>query len=195
MEGKIVCPACSGPGRTPTIISVQSEDEETYCPNCKRRYRLLTRQIQEVTSERLNSGRARYQIVTVEDSDEKRTRPRSFEAQTNLKLQAQMTVTLVWRGKHLVGLADQSNIVWYNIEPQPPRFPQLNRLMSYLAWVCLFIAALQLGRLVPAWSGLFDNYGLQALIVIAIAVLVLMLPLLRWITEMFKKEDQSLPFG
>jgi hypothetical protein len=116
-------------------------------------------------------------------------RLRKFTAQPLLALREGMTITMVWRGNYLVGLADQDNKLFFNIET-PVR---TNKTSSLLPWlrgvigVALILGIVQLFSAAPKILSPFDfTQLLPGLIIIGV---LLILPSIWRLALIWRNED------
>lgn len=158
-------------------ILIHPEDTTVTCPNCKRHYAVATRQLKNVQSRRLESGRIRYILETVDTH--KGHRLHKVETQEGLRLAPGSLITLVWKGRRLVGLSDHNRNLWFNIQPRPAEFPGFVIFYDYMAVIISLCVLLQVLRLVPALGDVYDKYkGGAILITLLVIGLVMALPVL-----------------
>lgn len=180
----ILCPACSNAAH-PQVLPIEERQGETVCPSCRRRYRLLTRRIEQLESER-DGGREHYRFWTVERQGR---RWREIIAQPRLALREGMLLTLVWRGRYLVGVADQDRSLFYAVDvpsPAEPRRPLLSWLRLCTALALLLVAvqwAEGLGRLLE------HRTAAQLLPGLIVLALVAGLPVLWRGIQIWRGED------
>lgn len=173
---KIVCPSC--PAGT-QLLGITSDATEVRCPKCRKRFRLVTRQIVGFTSQGLDHARTRYQLMTHEGKGRKR--PRSFIGPTNVRLTMNGWVTLVYRGETLVGVADQTASYWYPIPVVPNKVRQGWRLVRVITLISALLIALQMFRFGEKLQIVARNSS--GLLVFVIALVVAGAPALLWTVQ------------
>lgn len=102
-------------------VEIQPDDYEIRCPQCRRRYRLLTRFVVQAHGRRGPQGDVHYEIVTREEGG--RSRPRQITLPSlEVRVEPQAWQTFVWRGERLVGIANQMLPRWFAVayKPKPP---------------------------------------------------------------------------
>jgi hypothetical protein len=172
----VLCPVCA-PLLGPAPLVIGLDDLEVACPTCQRHFTLLTRQLSEVRSERLSNGRVRYLLQTREANQ--RTHPRVLEAQPQLYLRGGNWITLLSRGHHVMGVANQSLRLWYPVQPQQSQ-RQPTRLARVVGAACIVLAALQLTRLIPQVGHLFRDHGGQAVVALLVLIVIGLAPAVVW---------------
>lgn len=182
---KVLCPACAHRGQA-FGITVKPEQEEMNCPNCRKRFTLLTRFVSEARGQIDQFGFHFYEVSTIEEGG--RLRPRTVRTIANTaRILPRTWVTIVYRAGRELGISDQTNGTWWDIPwqaPLPPRHPRV--------WTASFAAVVLLALLYLAkW---FSQTGkaihqersvLVGLVVIAVAAL---LPLFWWVFRAYNEE-------
>ena len=161
----IACVYCSH-----GAIPIGAGDHAVACPECRRSYRLLTGQVEQSRSERLESGQYRYRLNLIDAGGERR--PRTLIAQGGLPLARGKTVTIAYRGVRATGIADQDHGYWFLLEPERPRHPKLWAFAAYMSWVCVALVALQIIRLLDQARGLSSGAFLAAGLIAALALTI-----------------------
>jgi hypothetical protein len=181
---KIVCPYCPSSAGPPTI-EVSEANQTVICGTCLRRYTTATRQLRGINSRRLQSGRYAYKLRTLEPSGAQRLR--RLEAQEGLRLIAGTTITMVWRGARLVGIADQNSGTWFWIDPANAvhPHPKLERYLRWSGYMVIALLALQLTRFFPEAGETIRKAPLTVLVGAALVTLLIAMPSLLWTVQTY----------
>lgn len=173
----ILCPVCT-PKLGPKVIGIKPENTEARCPTCKRKFRLITREIERTQAQRLKNGQTLYQLVTKEPYD--RLRPRNIEAQPHLVFKPGQSITLVYRGNTLLGIANQSVRSWQAVVLVTKAS---SSLLPLLLGTVVLLCMLQAFRFAGEIATLFEEHAGRALIGILVVTAIALLPIGYWILE------------
>jgi len=176
MELNVFCVCCLAVNPDdPRKIIVNEDDTVASCPDCHRNYSLNTRKIISAHSSRdPKTGRLRYLLET-EDKNKGR-RLRKIEVQDGLNLTPGSTITLVWRGRQLVGISDHNRGLWFNIISRPSTLPGLDSFYKFLSVILLVCVLMQILRWLPQLQEQYVNYGtglILATALLAIGIIVI----------------------
>lgn len=179
----IKCFACS------IDIEIKAEDYEIRCPQCRRRFRLLTRFVMQAHGRRGPHGDVRYELVTREEGG--RGRPRTITLPSlDVRVEPKAWQTFVWRGERLVGIANQILPRWFAVAYRPKPLSKWVRLYRTLLTVAGLIAILYGVRVLATGAHEIRTRPsfLVALIVLAVVAAA---PALVWVGETlsFRRQD------
>lgn len=168
------------------VFPIRAEREDARCPNCHRRFRVLTRFVTEARK-RIDGARYFYDFLSVEEGGRERMRSQLVSRDT--KIQPRSWVTFVWRGERLIGIADQQDGYWFpvNFAPRPPRFRRLTRL---LLAACGLLIVLQALSLLDSAQALIADAP-QALLVLLALLAIFLAPLALWALEALSAEEDE----
>lgn len=158
----ILCPACSETNN-PVVINIEDKDKACYCSSCNRRYWIETMTVKQVDEKRIDSAWARYYIKG--ENSFGRTIGEEFVAQARLPIPHGSVITLVKRGKALVGLANQQSNTWITLRPAPqPKSPWRN-LSVFLALVCSLLSLVLIIEIIERVGDLGNQYSWPSLLI------------------------------
>ena len=190
MQMIIFCPLCLSENKKETI-RIMPTDRGAVCSQCQRRYTILTRRLQRVESEKITDSAYRYRFYSREGDGGERVRTAIASPHSGIRPGHQ--VTFVWRGRSLVGLADQENNTWHSLNIEPPLYPRLHAFLRFIRWPILLLLLLQGARLLVEWPTVASNHPLPLIIVVVATLSLLAAPLALWAFRTGGPESKYLP--
>jgi hypothetical protein len=165
---KILCAPCpAASDGKPVVIPISQKLTETRCPSCKRRFTLDTRKVAEVHTASVSDGVTSYRLVA-RDGDG-RLRAWTFQAQQGLRISPGQTLTLVRRGGHLIGVANQDESAWWTVPEKALRVGAYARFWRVMLAVCGVLIAAQSARWVMQAESLVVSAPASLAVVVALA--------------------------
>lgn len=187
---QIFCPLCLKDGIRQTI-PIEHDDEAAICPSCDRRYSLLSRRITKVLSEKTYGSAYRYRFYTVEPGGAERVRVATAAANSGIR--PGHLLTFVWRGRELVGIADQESSTWQSVVSERPLYPSLQGFFRSARWLLLVLLLVQVVRMTIELPEAIASYPLQIIIALIALAVFLLSPLLLWAVRTGGAKSQYLP--
>lgn len=185
VKATITCPFCLAKGRK-DLIEISEDEVSIRCHNCQRRLLVLTRKISEIDVRKREDGWLDYFLVTEEHYGK---RARRIVAPPGPRVRPGQWVTLVSRGQHLLGIANQSTGVWYPISPKKREKGWQESLLLWLTPIILVLLAIQGIHLTVNSINLWQEFGLKVIAGIFIIAFLLAQPLLIYLFELARGPD------
>lgn len=177
---QLVCLHCPpGTDGRPPVVSFHHSQDQVRCPDCRRWYRVITRELATPTQQMPleQEGRSRYRIVTAEPDG--RQLLRTFIGTPGLRLAIGARVSLVYSSGRLAGIANQSTGTWFRLpEPSSRRG---SRVLEYALLGLVGVLGLAL-----ALTALSDAIARPALAVTAALMLCALLA--PWVADLISGE-------
>lgn len=185
---KVICPLCPQ-GEQAVVIDISPEAEDVRCPQCNRRLRLMTRFVTEARGEVGKDNRYRYELQTVEEGG--RVRPREITVpHSDIRIHPQTWVTFVRRGDQLVGVADQTHVLWFHIPRRPPAPSRWSTMWQFMFAFCFGLTLLFILKDLKTTASQIKQTPSLAMALLALLV-VAALPALWWVVQMLTAKDDS----
>lgn len=129
-------------------------------------------------SEKIGENTYRYRFYTKEPGGGDRIR--TAVTAPNQSLRSGNLLTFVWRGRDLVGVADQGSQTWQSVLVEKPLYPTLQSFLRALRWPVLLLLLLQATRFFIELPGVLTNYPLQMIFALIILGTLLLAPAALW---------------
>lgn len=174
---RIVCPICPAVNGRPVTVAVSGGAETVRCPQCAGYFRVQTGTVDGRAHQQPLGGGISAYTLTVRDG---RGAPstHSFQGPLGMHLADGESVSLVWLGRDLAGLANQTAGLWYPLARDEVAPLRLNGIIAAAVALIVTVSmvATYRGQLVDALSG-------GGLIGVALITLALAITLAPWVSD------------
>jgi len=168
---RIICPQCPARDGRPVAIALAGGEETVRCPQCAAYFRIQTAVLGARAAQQVLGNRTSHYGLTLHSATDGPAY-HEFTGPMGMQLGEGDEVSLVWQGRHMVGVANQSAQLWYPIEAYEPEAEplRLNGWVGAVAAVAVAGAMLVTYRTAIADALLGGGIGGALLVIVALAI-------------------------
>lgn len=176
---RIICPLCPPRDGRPVAIALSGGEETVRCPQCASYFRVQTATVaghpaQQVLGDRLSDYRLTLRAEMGAPSEH------AFMGPMGMRIADGDQVSIVWQGRRLLGVANQTTSLWYPIPAQGAPHAPL-RLNGWLGGAAALIVAGAI--LVTYHDALLSAAGAGGILSAVLILIAAALMLAPWVDD------------